>query len=193
MRKHTPDMIGVIAYARRALVIRIRSLFVRESLIASIWVGMLALGAGHAAAQTAPKPTVEHAWARATVAMVKTGAAYFTITGHGAPDKLVSASTPVAEKAELHETIHDGNVMKMRPMDGLAVPATGAVVLDPGGYHLMLVGLKQPLVAGQHFPLSLTFQNSGAMGVDVVVEAAGAARPMAMDHAMPGMMPVAKP
>lgn len=156
----------------------------------------LALAAGPASTQTdaaATKPTVEHAWARATVAVVKTGAAYLTITGHGAADRLLSATTPVAERAELHMTSSEGNVMRMRPVDGLAVPATGAVTLDPGGYHLMLLGLKQPLVAGQRFPLALTFQNAGAMRVEVVVEAAGAARPMDMDHAMPGMMPGAKP
>ncbi len=161
-----------------------------------IMFAVFALAASPALAQTDPaatRPTVEHAWARATVAVVKTGAAYFTITGHGAADRLLSATTPVAERAELHMTGNDGNVMRMRPVDGLAVPATGAVTLDPGGYHLMLVGLRQPLVAGQHFPLALTFQNAGAMRVEVVVEAAGAARPMEMNHAMPGMTPGAKP
>ena len=167
-----------------------------RSSLALTMFACLTLGAAPGLAQADPaamKPTVEHAWARATVAVVKTGAAYFTITGHGAADRLLSATTPVAERAELHVTRNEGNVMRMRPVDGLAVPATGAVTLDPGGYHLMLVGLKQPLVAGQHFPLALTFQNAGAMRVEVVVEAAGAARPMEMGHAMPGMMPGAKP
>ncbi len=165
----------------------------RNTPSALLLLAMLVLGAGYAAAQPAPKPTIDHAWARATVAAVKTGAAYLTITAHGAPDKLVSASTPVAERAELHETQRDGDIMKMRPVESLDIAGTAKVVLAPSGLHLMLIGLKQPLVPGQHFPLSLTFQNAGTVETEIVVERAGAAGPMDMDHGMPGMMPATKP
>jgi len=143
----------------------------------TLLAGLLAAQA--ARAQTAP--TVEHAWARATVAAVKTGAAYLTITGHGAADVLLSAATPVADRAELHEAISEGNVMRMRPVERLMVPVSASVVLTPGGTHVMLVGLKGPLTVGQHFPLTLVFQDAGKLEADVVVAAAGAARPMEMN------------
>ncbi len=128
----------------------------------------------------AQAPTVEHAWSRAAV---KTGAAYVTITGHGAPDRLISATTPVAERAEIHESMADGTVMRMRPVAGVAIPASAPVVLAPGGLHIMLVNLRQPLVRGQHFPLTLVFEKAGTVESDVTVEAAGAAMPMAMPMA----------
>ncbi len=132
------------------------------------------LAAAAAARAEAPSIMVENAWARATVPSVKTGAVYVTIMDHGAPDRLVAASTPVAGMAELHETIHDGNVMKMRPIDGLAISSQAPVTFSPGGYHIMLMGLKQPLKVGETFPLSLKFQNAGTIDTTVTVQAAGA-------------------
>jgi periplasmic copper chaperone A len=117
---------------------------------------------------------VENAWARATASAASTGAAYLTIIDHGAPDRLVSASTPIAGSAELHQTTQHGGVMEMRPVDGLAVSAGKPVTLAPGGYHLMLMGLRQPLHAGESFPLTLRFEKSGAVQVSVAVQSAGA-------------------
>jgi copper(I)-binding protein len=152
----------------------------RSFLIAATLTATLAVGAR---AQTPPAPlSVENGWARATAGTAKTGAAYVTIIDHGAPDRLLAAATPVAGKAELHETIKDGDVMKMRPVAGLAVTAGTSITLAPGGYHIMLMDLKQPLTIGQRFPLTLTFQNAGAIDTTVVVQAVGAAHAIPMDH-----------
>jgi hypothetical protein len=151
---------------------------------------VLAFGAN---AQTAPSISVDNAWARSTTLSARTGAIYVTITDHGVSDRLISVSTPVAGKAEVHETIHDGNLMKMRPVDGLAIPAGGTISLAPGGYHIMLTDLKQPLAAGQAFPLLLRFEKAGTVEGTVAVKAMGAAMDMGgaghdVQHMnMPGM------
>ena len=157
----------------------------RKILIVTTLFATLALGA---AAQTTPSISLENAWARATTASAQAAAIYLTITDHGTADRLVSASTPVAGKAELHETIHDGNVTRMRSAAGLAVSPGAPVSLSPGGYHIMLTDLKQPLTAGQSFPLSLTFEKAGTVETTVTVKAVGAAPAQTMDHMnMPGM------
>lgn len=130
--------------------------------------------AGGAAAQTAPTISAENAWARATPPSAKSAAIYVTVTDQGAPDRLVGVSTPVAGKAELHETIHEGNVMKMRPVAGVAVAVGAPVSLAPGGYHIMLTELKQPLTSGQTFPLSLRFEKAGTIETTVTVRPLGA-------------------
>ena len=92
-------------------------------------------------------------------------------------DRLVSASTPVAKKAELHTMSMQGMVMKMRPISGLDIPAGQPVSLKPGGEHIMLMGLNQPLREGQSFPLTLDFEKAGPRTVTVTVEKAGAKGP----------------
>jgi copper(I)-binding protein len=127
-----------------------------------------------AAAQTGASIHVEDAWARATPASARAAAIYFKVTDTGSPDRLVEVSTPVAAKAELHETIHEGNVMKMRPVAGLAISAGSPVSLAPGGYHIMLTELKQPLTGGESFPLSLRFEKAGTIETTVTVRPVGA-------------------
>jgi len=153
---------------------------------------LLAMTAVGAEAQTPAPISVENAWARATSASAQAGAAYVTIIGHGASDRLIGVSTPVAAEAVLHETIQDGDVMKMQPVDGLDIPANASVKLAPGGYHIMLMHLRQPLKRGDSFPLSLRFQNAGTIETKVTVQAPGAGAPMPMggsghDMHMPGM------
>ena len=113
--------------------------------------------------------TVHDAWARASAGAATTGAAYVTLMGGNQQDQLISVSTPVAATAEVHETINDNGVMKMRPLPGLAVPAGGMVTFVPGGTHIMLTGLKQKLTAGQNFPLTLTFAHTAPLTVNVQV------------------------
>lgn len=99
------------------------------------------------------------------------GAVFLTITNKGhVPDKLLSAEGDVAETIELHNHIHENGVMKMRPVDVIDVPADGSVVLKPMGYHVMLIGLTEPLKAGDHFPLRLFFETSGPREIQVSVE-----------------------
>ena len=119
---------------------------------------------------------VDNAWARATPGKSAIGAAYVTIHSPTA-DKLVAASTPVAKKAELHTMSMSGMVMKMRPVASIDIPAGQAVTLQPGGLHIMLVGLAKPLKTGQTFPLTLTFEKAGSRTVNVAVEKIGAMGP----------------
>jgi copper(I)-binding protein len=119
---------------------------------------------------------VSNAWARATPGKSATGAAYVTIQSPTA-DKLVAVSSPVAKKAELHTMSMSGMVMKMRPVTSIDIPAAQAVTLQPGGLHIMLVGLAKPLQTGQSFPLTLTFDKAGSRTVNVRVEKIGATGP----------------
>jgi periplasmic copper chaperone A len=121
---------------------------------------------------------VSSAWARATPAKAENGVAFLTIRTP-TPDRLVSVSSPVAKKAELHSMEMAGMVMKMRPMSSLDIPAGQPITLKPGGEHIMLMGLKGPLREGQSFPLTLTFEKAGAREVTVEVEKPGAAGPAA--------------
>lgn len=117
----------------------------------------LALLNGAAQAQT----TVADPWVRSTVAGQKATGAFLQITST-AGGKLVSASSPVAGVVEIHEMSMDGNVMKMRALpNGLDLPAGKAVALKPGGLHVMLMDLKQPLKAGDTVPLSLVVEGAG--------------------------------
>ena len=135
-------------------------------------------------AQTNSPIEINHAWARATAASAANGAVYLTITNHGtADDRLTGASTAVASKAELHITLNENGVMKMRPIADVPVKAGGRAQFKPGGMHIMLLGLKHPLKAGDSFPLTLTFNKAGAVETMVKVEKAGAAGP----GSMPGM------
>jgi copper(I)-binding protein len=143
-------------------------------------IKLLAFAAGLVAASAAlAQPTqldVASAWAGATPGKAENGAAYVTITSPTA-DRLVSASTPVAKKAEVHTMSMQGMVMKMRPVSGVDIPAGQAVTLKPGGEHIMLMGLNQPLREGQSFPLTLNFEKAGPRTVTVTVEKAGAKGP----------------
>jgi hypothetical protein len=143
-------------------------------------IKLIALAASLAIASAAlAQPTqleVNNAWAGATPGKAENGAAYLTIQSPTA-DRLVSVSSPVAKKAELHSMSMQGAVMKMRPIDGLDVPAGQPVALKPGGEHIMLMGLNQQLHEGQSFPLTLDFEKAGPRTVTVTVEKAGAKGP----------------
>lgn len=132
------------------------------------------LAAAPAFAQPAPVQATD-ARARATAPGQSVGAAYVTLTSP-APDRLVGAETGLA-RAELHTMTMDGNIMRMRPVDGIALPAGEPVALAPGGLHIMLMDLKAPLQAGQHFPLTLRFEHAAPVTVTVQVEPIGARRP----------------
>jgi periplasmic copper chaperone A len=129
-------------------------------------------------AQSAPI-AIDHPWSRATAGQV--GVVYMTIKNTGtADDRLIGAATPIAGKAELHTTSEENGVMKMRPLPAVEVKANAEASLKPGGMHLMLLGLKEPLKEGNSFPLSLTFEKAGKLDVTVSVEKAGAMGSMKM-------------
>jgi len=103
---------------------------------------------------------VSGAWARATMPGQKVAGVYMTITS-AAPARLVAVETPAARVAEIHEMRHEDGVMKMRRLDGLALPAGEPVALAPGGFHIMLLDIKQPLAAGQEIALTLVVDAGG--------------------------------
>ena len=120
--------------------------------------------------------TIDHAWARATAASAKNGAAYVTVHNHGmTEDRVVSAASAVAKRTELHTHMMEGNIMRMRQVDHVPVPAHGMAEFKPGSYHIMLMGLHHPLEAGSSFPITVTFEKAGSVTIDFKVEAMGAA------------------
>lgn len=123
---------------------------------------------------------VEDPWARATPPGAKIGAGYLTIRNKSAsPDRLVGAASPAAARVEMHVTLQQGEVMRMREVKGFDVPAGGSVVLAPGGAHLMLVDIKAPLREGTKVPVTLRFQRAGEVKVELPVRALGAGHPHA--------------
>jgi copper(I)-binding protein len=98
-------------------------------------------------------------------------AAYLTIVNTGADaDRLTGAESDVAEAVELHQTVMKDNVMSMSAVDAIEVPANGQVDLEPGGYHVMLVGLKQGLNVGDTVKLTLVFEKAGRIDVQAQVK-----------------------
>ena len=119
---------------------------------------------------------VAGAWARPTMGQGRISAAYMTIANKGdAGDRLKSARTPKAETVELHQTTMTADgVMQMRKVeDGLPIEAGASLVLEPGGAHLMLLGLEDALRAGDELILTLEFANAGAVGMVIPVSATG--------------------
>lgn len=149
----------------------------------------LTMSAGLCAAASAQTGQVEikDAWARATPGGAETGAAYLTIVSPSA-DRLTGVATPAAKEAELHTMTMEGGVMKMRPLSGIDLPAGQPVALKPGGMHIMLLGLKQPLKEGASVPVTLTFQKAGTRQVEVPVQKLGA---MGAPTGQPGAPPTA--
>ena len=113
---------------------------------------------------------IANAWASPTPPGITVGAAYMSLVT-SATDRLVGASSPIAERVELHSMTMDGGLMRMRPLRELALPAGKTVELSPSGTHFMLLGLKQPLKAGTQFQLQLKFEHAGARSVAVQVRA----------------------
>lgn len=136
--------------------------------------GLFVLSAA-ASAQTA----VKDPWVRGTVAQQKATGMFAQLTSAGG-GKLVSASSPVAGVVEIHEMAMEGNVMKMRAIPGLDLPAGKAVDLKPGGYHVMLLDLKQELKAGDTVPVTLVIE--GKDGKRETVEVKAPVKQLAAGH-----------
>ena len=111
---------------------------------------------------------VEGAWARPTVAGQQGGGGFVTLISI-AGDRLVGGSTPVAQQLELHTMTMQGDVMQMRQVEAIDLPAGKKVELKPGGLHIMFTGLKQPLALGSKLPVTLKFEKAGEVKVEFVV------------------------
>ena len=122
--------------------------------------------------------------ARATPPNAPVAGGFLTVTNTGeSDDRLVAASSNVAGRIEIHEMAMDGDVMKMRELaDGLPIPAGETVVLQPGGFHLMFMELKEPLVEGETVNVTLVFEQAGEIEVTLMI----GSRSMGSGHGMNG-------
>lgn len=116
--------------------------------------------------------TVAHPVIRATPHGANVAGGYMLLTNDGAEsERLVGGSAEFADSVEIHEMKMDGDVMKMREIEGgLEIPPGGEVTLAPGGYHVMFIGLKQPMVAGETHDAVLIFEHAGEVEVQFQVE-----------------------
>ncbi|QQR38811.1 copper chaperone PCu(A)C [Devosia rhizoryzae] len=118
-------------------------------------------------------------FARATLPNAPVAGGFVTIVNTGSEDdRLISATAEIAKDTQIHEMAMEGDVMKMRQLpDGLVIPAGGSVTLEPGGYHLMMMGLSAPLVEGETVPVVLTFEKAGTVTLDLHIGGAAADAP----------------
>jgi hypothetical protein len=155
-------------------------------IIAAVFAALFAEPA-QAADVTVGHLKISAAWARATPKGASVGGGYMTITNTGTdPDRLMGGSTEVSKMFQIHQMKMDNGVMKMRPVEGgLEIKPGQTVTLDPSGYHVMLMGLKQQLTQGEHFKATLDFAKAGKVDVDFTVEGVGAMH--GGGASMPGM------
>jgi copper(I)-binding protein len=145
----------------------------RQFLAGSVLL-VLAVATAYAHDYRAGEIHIDHPWARASIGAAKAGAAYMTLTNEGTePDRLLAASVEVAEKAELHTTRMEDGVMRMRQVEAIELAPGESVAIEPGGLHIMMIGLKAPLAEGERFPMTLTFEKAGEVEVEVAVQAMG--------------------
>jgi periplasmic copper chaperone A len=138
-------------------------------------IGLFAIPASATHRYETDSLRIDHPFARATPPGAKTGAVFFTLDNFGnTEDRLVHASTPIAAGVVIHQMALEDGVMRMRAVPSISVIPGGRVQFGPGGYHLMLLDLKQPLKAGERFPMTLTFAHGGAILISVWVESMGA-------------------
>lgn len=119
---------------------------------------------------------IDHPWSRATPPAAKTGAGYMTILNKGTTaDRLIAISSAAAGRVEVHRMTMDGTIMRMRPVpEGVEIGPGQSVKLEPGGFHLMMMELREPLKQGQKVPVTLRFERAGPVTVELAVEAMGA-------------------
>jgi len=113
---------------------------------------------------------IQQPWSRPTVAAVPVGVVYVDLKNDGSKmERLLSASSDVAERVELHASSMDGQMMRMRQIHTVDIAPKSTTQLKPGGMHIMLMGLKAPLIQGQRFTLNLVFEQAGSVPVQVLV------------------------
>jgi len=122
---------------------------------------------------------VSHPWTRATPPTAQAGGGFLTVTNKGTTsDRLVAVRSSASDKVEIHEMKMDGNVMRMRELEkGLEIPAGATVMLKPGGFHIMFMGLKAPFAKDAKVPVTLVFEKAGNLDIALDVEALGASAP----------------
>lgn len=139
---------------------------------AAALMGLLSLSA-HSQGHALEPLNVAHPYSFPTPPGATTGAAYIKdMSNRGSKeDKLIGASSPIADHIEMHVMRMDGDVMRMRSVPSIVIAPGQHVAMGPGnGYHLMLVGIKRPFKIGDHFPLTLQFENAGRVDVMLSVQ-----------------------
>jgi copper(I)-binding protein len=114
-------------------------------------------------------------WARASLPATTDGGGFFTLTNKGTvPDRLIAATSPAAERVEIHAITVVGADLRMRQREGgLAISPGTTLILKPRGYHLLMTGLKTPLAPGSQASVTLTFENAGSLDIEMAIEAPG--------------------
>jgi len=141
----------------------------RSFIITMVFVATLSLGAC-GAGPSGPQVSVEDAWSRPVPAAGGNGAVFMrVVNGGNEADQLVGGESPVVGAVEVHKTTMEEGVVKMEHIPGLEIPAKGEVSLEPGGYHVMLIGVNQALRPGDTLPITLNFEKSGEMQLEVQV------------------------
>ena len=150
----------------------------RIAISACIAAGVLAVAPAAAQGYGTGDLHVHHPWARATAPGAKVAAGYLEIRNSGKePDRVIGASTPAAERVELHVQVREGDILKMREVKSFEVPARQRLTLRPGGSHLMLVGPRKPFVGGDRIPLTLRFERAGELQIELEVQAGDSGKP----------------
>ena len=117
-------------------------------------------------------------WTRATPPGAQAAGGFLTLTNTGSePDRLIAVSTPVAARGELHEMAVNEGVMTMRQVEAIEIPPGETVTLAPGGFHLMFIGMSEPLSEGGEVPVTLTFETGGVIETYLHVVGVGAMAP----------------
>ncbi len=149
-----------------------------KTLIAALLLIGLAGSPLPALAQEQSDARIEQPWARASIGTSRPSAAYFTAENRGSePVRIVGVETPVAGHAEIHRTERNGDVLSMQPAGDIEILPGERVTLAPGGFHVMLNKLKEPIIKGSTFPLMLSFSNGEQVEVVVPVFGPGARGP----------------
>ena len=127
---------------------------------------------------------IDRPWARASIGQAPNGAAYMSIMTKGSEtDRLLAVESDVAKRVELHNHMMEDGVMKMRQVEAIEVAPGEPTVLRPGGLHVMMMGLKSPLVEGESFSMTLVFEKAGRVEVEVDIESATQTEtPEKMEH-----------
>ena len=136
----------------------------------------LALALALAASSALAQVEIENPWSRATAPGAKVGVGYLVIRNKAASaDRLMSVTSSAAARVETHVTVKDGEIMRMREVNGYDIPAGGRFELKPGGAHLMFVDIRQPFKEGERIPAVLSFEKAGEVQVQLPVRKLGAA------------------
>ena len=145
-----------------------------------VLLGFISFGCAQSHPHTKPADShavieVKNGWVRAMPPVAKNSAAYMKFSNNNASeDQLISVSSSISEKAEIHEIVSIGDMLSMRKVELILIPAKGSVDLKPGGYHIMLLGLKSPIKVGDLVQIHLTFEKAGKVSVSLPAQESAA-------------------